>query len=526
MLHRALFPLVTAALLSASPTAQEHQASGVGGYLVVELALDGADGFAAAARAVAREAAEFHDGRVVAFDGEDWERWRDVLRSTLPDEVLFVVPPEVLDVPLHRRILLASADLDDDLLPDFSWGYLTAADGEGLRELWERTVRVHEQGLNGRTWHEVGVTSGMKSTVYPGYVSTTAKAAGFTGDGIFIATVDADPDHQAFVAQQLPRLEQAAVVALTGNGDPKGIWLFAGERNMDPSLHWDFSPERVGEDPEGAMPRLTADRIAGLELSSPVVWSGTCHSGATHRVFVEGDIVSTFGTTDRATLYRMPPERSLCLAVLEAGAVAFLAPLGANHGMAVSREHDAALIRGCSLGEAVKSTWDDVFLAAGGAPRLHLPVPGEPHGRGEPVMRGGGSNRVLIGDPALAPFAPTPRPGESTSAVSVEGGLDVTARWEDGWHPMAWDMYGDDRGADWRVVARVPLDELLPASQPLPAWSVTVDATGADGEPQPYALRHAVVESWRGERWLHLQASAPREQVERKHVNAVFRVRW
>jgi len=522
-----LSALVAAASLASPAGVQAEDTPQSGGYLVVELALRRDDDpFTVAAREVATEVAAYHRGRVVAFDGEDWGAWRTLLRGERPEQVLFLVPPDILDLPLHRRILLASADLDADPLPDFTWGYLTARDGDGLRALWERTLRVHEHGLKGATWYDVAVTSGMKSRVYPGSVPPLAAAAGFEGDSIYFATVDQDADNLDFVDAQLPRLQEAAVIEFTGNGDPEGIWLFPGARNLDRSLHWPFAPERVGEDPDGVMPRVTAEFFAGLRLQTPVIWSGTCHSAATGRVYVEGDIVSTFGRTEHATLYRMPPERSLCLAMIDAGAVAFLAPIGANHGMAVSRERDAVLTRGCTLGEAVKSTWDDVFLAAGGPPPLDLPIDGAPHRRGEAVMQGGGSNRILIGDPALRPFAVTPHPTEDTRIASVEGGLDVRVSWQPGWHPTAWDMYGGTRDADWRVIARVPLTGLVPIEAPVPDWSsIEVEAVDPDGEPLPYVLRHAVVEDWRGERWLHLQANAPRDGVQRRGVTATFRLR-
>ena len=138
-------------------------------------------------------------------------------------------------------------------------------------------------------------------------------------------------------------------------------------------------------------------------------------------------------------------------------------------------------------------------------------------------MQGGGANRVLIGDPALRPFAPTAHPAESVAVAAVEGGLDVTVAWRAGWHSHAWDMYGTDRAADWRVVARV---DLGPADEPARELDVALSATGDGGAPVPYALRHAVVESWRGRHVLHLQANAPRAGVEREGVTARFEVRW
>ena len=119
---------------------------------------------------------------------------------------------------------------------------------------------------------------------------------------------------------------------MTGNGDPQGIWLFDDRRNIDSSLHWPFDPEKVGLDPKNEMPRLMANQFRQLKLQSPIIWSGTCHSGATHRVFVEGDIVSTFGTSDRIEVYELTPKESLCLSMIHAGAGALLVPLHPTTG--------------------------------------------------------------------------------------------------------------------------------------------------------------------------------------------------
>src|SRR6185436_16446753 len=217
--------------------------------------------------------------------------------------------------------------------------------------------------------------------------------------------LQSDPDCLAFVARSLPKLAKAGVISMTGNGDPQGVWLFDGNRNLDPKCHWPFDPARVGEDKEGVMPRILAARYAALDASRPVVWSGTCHSAATHRVFVEGDIVSTFGKTDGATVYALPPDESLALGLISGGAVALLAPIGANHGYAVDLEAEFALEHGASLGETIKSTWDDVFLQARGELKLVIPREGAKYDAwAEPVMQGGGANRALLGDPTLRPF--------------------------------------------------------------------------------------------------------------------------
>jgi hypothetical protein len=492
-------------------------AAGRGGYAVVEVALTDA-----AFAKVARTIAAFHKARTLAWDGADGKALARMLAEAPTTEVLFVVQPGVLDVNLHRRILLASAGLDEDIFPDFAFGYFTARDGDGLAALWTRTQATRERGLAGRRWLGASVASSIKSTVYPGSVPDVARAAGFTGDQIYWSTRESDPGVLDFVREHLPWLEKAGVITMTGCGDPQGIWLFGDRRNADRARHWPFDRAKVGSDPEGEMPRITADFLAPLRLDRPVCWSGVCHAGATRRVFVEGDIVSTFGRTDRATLYELDPRESFCLALLDAGATAFLCPIAANHGMSVSREVDFALENGATLGETIKSTWDDVWMAAGGRPELALQTAGEPERHDGQVMQGGGANRILIGDPSLAPFAATPHPLERVEVKRTERGFDVVVTWEKGFHSRGWDMYGADRGRDWSIRARIPLDDLVKPGRGQVA--ATVEVFDAEGKPLPHVLTRAEPEAFGGRRWLHLQANAPRAGLAGEFRRAVFHV--
>lgn len=440
--------------------------------------------------------------------------------------MIFVLPPESLDVELHRRLLLLTPRLDQDLFPDLAFGYLTAANAAELEHLWERTLAVHEKGLSSRQWRSLFVTGADSSRTYPGDLPEIATAAGFEGEGYGIAVREKDPKCLEFAAEALPRLAEASVITITGNGDPQGIWLFDDHRNVDRSKHWTYSAERVGADPEGEMPRLLAADFAKVHLARPVVWSGTCHSAATRRVFVEGDIVSTFGTTEKTTVHELPLAESLGLAILRSGAVALLAPIGANHGYSTSMETQFALENGASLGETIKSTWDDVFLQAGGDLRLHFPKAGDAHDLyAEPIMQGGGANRALIGDPTLRPFTAVADPGESVRiAEAGPEGFDVLVDWKEGFRARAWDMYGTDRARDFRVTARVAIDALLP--EDARALSASVELRNAKGEPVPTAvLRHVEIESWSGQRILHLQVNAPREGLDYKAVRARFHVR-
>ena len=124
-------------------------------------------------------------------------------------------------------------------------------------------------------------------------------------------------------------------------------------------------------------------------------------------------------------LHRLAPDESMALALLDGGAAALLAPIAANHGMSVSMEAQFALRWGASLGEILKSTYDDVFMAANGALTLGIAEEGRPHGRDGYIMQGGGSNRILIGDPALRPFSRAPIPNESVEVEKRGDGFRI-----------------------------------------------------------------------------------------------------
>lgn len=474
---------------------------------------------AAAAAAQAR-----HDAAVFDWDGDDYAALGAELRARQPENALFVLRPDRLDVVRHRRILLLSAALDDDWFVDCAFGYLSGADGAACEGLWQQIEARRERGAAAGAWTELSVASMDESRVYRDAIPDVAKAAGFRGDHYYFGTGDAE--REQIVARALAATATADVLHFSGNGDPEGIWLFPDRRNAERDKHWPYDPARVGDDPDGQMPRLLAARFRELDWRAPIVWSGTCHSGAVDRVFVEADIVATFGRTERTTVHRLATDKSLALAWLEAGAAALLVPIGANHGMSAAMEVDFALRNGASLGEAIKSTWDDVLLQAEGRLELVLPVEGEPHRRGgERIMQGGGANRVLLGDPALRPFAATASPAEQVRIERAERGGVVTVTRAAGWQPRAWDMYGVDRGRDWRVLVRVDAVELgLADVADGAALDVAVTATGDGGAALPFSLQRCAVERFAGRVWLHLQANAPRGAVERRAAVVRFAV--
>lgn len=467
--------------------------------------------------AAARRLAEFRKGTIVRADWAELAPLQRRLALGGARFVACVMRPEALDVNLHRRLLTTLAALDEDPFVDAALGYITGPTPESAMHLVESAHAMEHKGLPKTAVH-ASVVSQSVSYVSEDPGSPLLRDLGWTGKTIYWSCIEDDPKVLEFVRAQLPELAHRGLVMLGGNGDPEGIWLFHDDRNCDASRHWPFDPARVGEDPKGEMPRIKADAFRALDLSSAVVWSGTCHSGVLTREYVEGDIVSTFGTVDRITRYDVPRERSLGMSILGAGASAFLAPIGSNHGFATLVESWRALSTGMSLGEVMRTRYNEIVLAERGPLAAPLYVHGEPELTEDP-MRGGGVNRLLYGDPLYRPFADAGR-----SAVKMEfqpksaGAATVTLTVVDENSGLSWDMFGNDRENPERVYGVID----LPA-----ASKAIVGVTAAGKSPDGKALPLSGTITWAmedidGKRRLHLQANGPRDALSAKGTVVAF----
>jgi hypothetical protein len=115
---------------------------------------------------------------------------------------------------------------------------------------------------------------------------------------------------------------------------------------------------------------------------------------------------------------------------------------------------------------------------------------------------------------------------DARETVRVEPGADgaftVHVDWAAGFHARGWDMFGTDRQHGASVPVRIAADTLLPPS----CANVRARVRGslATGEELPLVLGHAVLETFAGRRWLHLQANGPRDVVEGKALRVDFEV--
>jgi rhamnogalacturonyl hydrolase YesR len=467
--------------------------------------------------AAARELAQYRSGEIVHFDRDRLLALRRALALRQPRYVALVLRPEEIDANLAREMIAFSTRMDSDPFPDFAFGFITGPTAEDALGLVERAIEVERAGLPKRLV-TTSVVSGGACSVQEGAEGSLAARLGYTGERIYWASREEDPAVLDFVKANLRRLEGSGIVGMYGCGDPEGIWLFSDRRNLDDSKHWDFDPARVGEDPNGEMPRVTAEMLRGIDLGGAVVWSGTCHSGVLRNAFVEGDIVSTFGRVSSVTPYEVPPERSLALAILGDKPSAYIAPIGPNHGYACLPEMYRALSTGMALGDVMRTRYAEIILAGRGKLDGQLYIPGGPELSEDP-MRGGGLNRILYGDPAYRPFPASGSDYLRTGLGLLEGGLLVRCEVLDEDSGMFWDMFGDDRGNPERVYTTVELPE-----DAAPVRGVRAKAMASDGSAVPVSGCLWAVERIDGKQLLHLQTNGPTGSLWHRGVVVEFAV--
>ncbi|MBI4617920.1 MAG: hypothetical protein HY720_30200 [Planctomycetes bacterium] len=377
---------------------------------VVATAFGASDPYRAAAEALS----EHRHAPVVAFDPTDLASLELCLRKDRPRFVAVVARPETIDTNFVRRFLMMTTRLDDDPFPDVSWGLVTGATAEEALDFVRNGISAEKKGLPKDFLYAFVTSDSIRDEGGPEWLAAAGWSAARLGFG------HDDPRIERFIEERLADLQGRGLIQMTGCGDPERIWLFDDQRNADPSKHWAYDPAKVGQNPDGGMRWIDAPAFRRLDLFPAVLTSGTCHSGSLRRVYVEGDIVSTFGRSDRVEVYDMPPERSLGLAYIARGVSAAILPVGPNHGWRTDVEVHRMFSTGAPLGEVMQSCYAELVLAYAGTIELGLYDPASGKGADEDVremMRGGAANRVLYGDPAYAPFARI----ESSAALAVRG---------------------------------------------------------------------------------------------------------
>jgi hypothetical protein len=320
----------------------------------------------------AEQLAKLHDASVLRLDPADPEALLPALSRLSPEYVALVMLPKEIEFEFQRRFLAMATRLDDDPFVDFSYGYVTGADGADATALVLAGRKVSKRPRP-PTFGRLaggGERSFRADQPYRLSSSTLPAVRGYVkGDG--------EEHDREFVAGFLPELSRCNVIQFVGHG----------------------YPDRVAGG-------LDAKDLVGLRLDGAVVLNIACYTGVT----------GTWYQRDRLRIHRLkvvPPEKSFALALLKTGVsgyTAYLCPRPA--GPELDRDLMALIVTGLSLGEARRRDYDKTvlgFLGYGEEGLALGPVAdAEPPEAGiDPVrdmMLEGATGGIVYGDPAVRPF--------------------------------------------------------------------------------------------------------------------------
>ncbi|MHC4956291.1 MAG: hypothetical protein ACYTGZ_20815 [Planctomycetota bacterium] len=437
--------------------------------------------------------AKHRKAEIVAFSPTAPEECLATLIKKGARHVAVFVEPHEMDVNLVRRFIVLSTLMDEDPFCDFAFGFFTASTPEKVKAFVQRSIEADTKGVKRATTR---ISASNVSVCYDKW----SFIEGLPGNSWFAKQGDLP-----YARKALETFGTAGFVHFGGCADPEGIWLFDDKRNLDRTKHWAYDPKKVGQDPKGEMPRITVEQLADLKLDHAVVWTHACHIGSVGRIWVEGDIVSTFGRCEKVEEYRIPKGKSVGLAIIEAGASAYIAPLGPNHGGQSAIEQAFASETGAPLGDVMRRAYHDVVMDTGGHPeRIGVYVTGKPRFWDPDGFKNYNSphNRALYGDPLLQPFgdhrsAPTVR----ITATEKKGGAELEFELLKSGY-LGRTLYGN-RGRSpgrGRIYEAVPLK-----GAPKSVEIEKVEARDAAGEEFAMSSTTALLERIDGKTLLHLQ---------------------
>lgn len=325
------------------------------------------DEFLPAARALAA----LHRAAVKRFDPKKLDDTLAALRKAPPRFVVFVLPPEKIDVDLAHAILEMATRVDNDPFLDFEYGFLTGRDGPAAL----RFVRRIEAAWKRDFGTQAALFGSWEGDVLPTEQPLSAlKALGFSGKQSFVKVKGA-----------AAKRRQAARQALTDCKGKDALLFFS--HGYPDSMEFCFRAKDLRE--------------WKTDLSGAILVNCACYNGAPGRWFAPGPK----GPVDRGVVAAAD---SVALAVLDAGVAGYFAGVDPWHGPLALQVFAHVTDDGMRLGEAAKRMYDRLaldFLPG----RIHfeptLKVKDRFGGEGVVNRRHNGAGMIFYGDPALAPFA-------------------------------------------------------------------------------------------------------------------------
>lgn len=421
----------------------------------------------------AEELARGHQAELARWDGE-WPQLETLLLAKKPAELALVLDPGTIDANLPRRLVPILARFDDDPFVDCAFGLITGASGADALQLVRRDLALAGHDLPATKLEATSVV--LEQCVhYAPHPERGSEGRELATSSLWLTGKDAG--WKEFLARWRGEQHGAGLVEWGHCGDPQGIWLFSMYRNRETDKHWPFDPAKVGQDPQGELPRLTpALLVDGVDLGGAIVINGSCHSAVTRRAIVGPDIVSTFGDTGgKVVFFDIAPEQSFPLQAIAHGASAYIGPLAANNANRAALEEWRLRAGGVSVGECLRRSYDELVMGASKLPLAFALYQDGQREPSEPPMFQSSFHRVLFGDPALVPWREAARTNHLVELAEQDGVLTLRIRWSDcARDPWIWDPWREQRGDLGRVYERIELPQALagePRVELLEGWT-------------------------------------------------------
>jgi len=327
------------------------------------------DEFLPAAEAMAA----LHGADLKRFDPSKLDLTLAELRKAPPRFVVFVLPPEKIDVDLSHEILEMATKVDDDPFVDFEYGFVTGLDGSAALRFVQRIVQAWKREYTDKAM----LFGGWEGPFLPpGDRMTAMEALGFSAKERFVKVNDSEEKRQKSARQILAECKGNDALLFMSHGYPD---------RMDHCF-------------------LAKDlRDWKVDLSPAILFNCACFNGAPGRWFLPNGK----GYVDRGVIAR---DESVALALLDSGIAGYFAGVDAWHGPLNSQVFYYVTDDGMRLGEAANAMYNRLALEflpdrIHFGPTSKLKWPESEKDWWTQNQRHNGAAMILYGDPAFAPFA-------------------------------------------------------------------------------------------------------------------------
>jgi hypothetical protein len=319
----------------------------------------------------AKALAAFHQGALLPFHSDKLDDAFAELKEKQPDFVVFVLPPEKIDVDLTHAILRRSTLLDDDPFQDFEYGFISGRDGAAALRLVE-TIKAAWKREYGRTAGFFGSWEGL--VVPPNQTLSAFKALKMQAEQRFVLARAPEAERRQAAREALAKLGGKDALLFFSHGYPHEMGACFQAKDL---IDWN------------------------VRLGPAVLVNCSCYNGAPGRWFAAGPN----GPEERPPT---PAADSVALAILDSGVPAYFAGVDPWHGPLAIQVFNYVVDDGLRIGQAAKRMHDRLALDFYPERVYYEPTAAVKNrfgGDGQINRRHNGAGMILYGDPAWAPFA-------------------------------------------------------------------------------------------------------------------------